>query len=70
MATSGIFAMVFDADGRILCERMNYANRNRTTPGGRVEQGESPVAALIRETREESGYEIEVSDLIGVYSKT
>lgn len=62
--------MVFDDAGRILCVRMNYANRNWTTPGGRVEEGESPVAALKRETLEESGYEIEVGDLIGVYSKT
>lgn len=70
MATIGAFAMVFDDAGRILCVRMNYANRNWTTPGGRVEEGESPVAALKRETLEESGYEIEVGDLIGVYSKT
>ena len=70
MATLGAFAMVFDESGRILCVRMNYANRNWTTPGGRVEKCESPVAALKRETLEESGYEIEVGALIGVYSKT
>lgn len=70
MATLGVFAMVFDVDGRILCVRMNYGTRNWTTPGGRVEMGESPVAALKRETVEESGYEIEVGELIGVYSKT
>ena len=70
MSTLGVFAMVFDDHGRILCVRMNYATRNWTTPGGRVERGESPSAALVRETREESGYDIEVGDLIGVYSKT
>jgi len=70
MPTLGVFAMVFDDLGRVLCVRMNYATRNWTTPGGRVEPGESPVTALKRETREESGYEIEVGDLIGVYSKS
>jgi 8-oxo-dGTP diphosphatase len=70
MTTLGAFAMVFDDIGRILCVRMNYANRNWTTPGGRVEKGESPIVALKRETLEESGYEIDVGDLIGVYSKT
>lgn len=70
MRTLGTFAMVIDDDGRILCVRMNYAGRNWTTPGGRVEKGESPITALKRETLEESGYNIEVGDLIGVYSKT
>ena len=70
MPTLGAFAMIFDDERRILCVRMNYATRNWTTPGGRVENGESPVAALKRETLEESGYEIEVGDLVGVYSKT
>ena len=70
MPTPGVFAMVFDDHGRILCVRMNYATHNWTTPGGRVEPGECPVVALKRETREESGFVIEVDDLIGVYSKT
>lgn len=70
MPSLGVFAMVFDEEGRILCVRMNYATRNWTTPGGRVEAGESPVAALKRETLEESGYEIEVGELIGAYWKT
>jgi len=70
MPTLGTFAMVFDDAERILCVRMNYANRNWTTPGGRVEKGESPIAALKREALEESGYEIDIGDLIGVYSKT
>ena len=37
-------------------------------PGGYLEVGESVAAATRREVREETGYEIEVGRLVGVYS--
>jgi len=48
---------------------MNYATRAWTTPGGRVELGESPFAALKREVLEESGLDVVADGLIGVYCK-
>ena len=69
MASVGVFAIVFDDRDRLLCVRMNYGARNWTTPGGRVESGESPIEALRREVREETGFEIEPTDLVGVYAK-
>jgi 8-oxo-dGTP diphosphatase len=69
MPTLGVFAAIFDGRGRILCVRMNYATRAWTTPGGRMETGESPFAALRREVREESGLDVVADGLVGVYSK-
>jgi 8-oxo-dGTP diphosphatase len=55
MPTLGVFAAILDDGGRILCVRMNHATHAWTTPGGRVEPGESPLDALKREVLEESG---------------
>lgn len=38
-----------------------------TQPGGHIEAGESPEAAAERETLEESGCEVAVRELLGVY---
>ena len=38
-----------------------------TQPGGHIEAGETPEAAAIRETLEESGCRIAVQELVGVY---
>lgn len=37
-------------------------------PGGCHDLGETPKMCAIRECREESGYEVEVTDLLGVFS--
>lgn len=51
--TMGAFLNVFDKAGRVLCVRQTYGKRLWTTPGGRVEEGEDPYAAALRETAEE-----------------
>ncbi len=60
-----------DADGRIwLLRRALHEGAGRWTfPGGFVELGETVEDAARRETREELDMEIELGDLIGVYSR-
>jgi argininosuccinate lyase len=65
--TVGVFASIFDDAGRLLCVRQNYGPRRWTMPGGRLERGESPVAGVIREVKEETGYIVEVRAFLGVY---
>jgi ADP-ribose pyrophosphatase YjhB (NUDIX family) len=38
-------------------------------PGGGVEEGESLAEAGVRETKEETGVEVELTSLVGVYSR-
>lgn len=70
MTTIGVFAAIFDDEGRILCVKRAYGPQNWTTPGGRMESGESPIVALEREVREETGYIVQVERLLGAYAAT
>ena len=51
----------------LLCHRRDHDLWN--LPGGALEHGEAPWDGVIREVREETGLEVEVSGLAGVYSK-
>lgn len=68
MTAVGVFGAVFDDDHRILCVRRAYAPNNWTLPGGRVEENESPILALVREVKEETGCNVKAAELIGVYA--
>jgi len=64
----GAFAIILDDARRVLiCHRRDIDAWN--LPGGRVEDGEAPWDAAIRETREEVGLEVEVARLTGLYWK-
>ncbi|MHC0551925.1 NUDIX hydrolase [Salinicoccus sp. CNSTN-B1] len=45
-------------------------NRSWQIPGGQVENGEDLVEAVIREVKEESGIDISVNTIVGMYSNT
>ncbi|MDQ3854972.1 MAG: NUDIX hydrolase [Chloroflexota bacterium] len=62
-----VAAFIFDESGRLLLIRENYGQRRYGPPGGRMEAGESPLQAVIREAREEICVEIQVEGLIGIY---
>jgi len=66
--TIGAFATIWDPAGRaLLLHRPDMDAWN--LPGGRVEAGESPWEACIREVREETGLIVRVERLTGVYAK-
>ncbi len=68
MPTIGVFAAIFDEQKHLLFIKHNYGPKNWSTPGGRMESGESPVEALQREVREETGYVVAVQELVGIYA--
>jgi len=43
-------------------------NGNWAVPGGAIDRGESMVQAAVRETREETGIECEITGLVGIYT--
>ena len=65
-------ATVVERHGRYLMvyERVETGKEVYNQPAGHVEAGETLVAAAIRETREETAWEVEIQSLIGVYVYT
>ncbi len=64
---SAAVAFVQDSDGRVLLVRRSD-NGLWALPGGGHEIGETIAACAERETFEETGYQVRVTGLIGVYS--
>jgi len=66
--TLGVGAVVVRDDALLMVKRAHEPGRGLwSLPGGRVEHGEHLSAAVAREVREETGLEVEVGDLLGIY---
>jgi len=63
----GACAVVFDEAGRLLLMR-RADNGYWGLPGGHLDHGETLVQAAVRETREETGLDVQVERLDGLYS--
>ena len=59
---------IFNDNGEVLLQRRADSNK-WGFPGGAIELGEAPEDAVRREVKEETGLEVEVGDLIGVYTE-
>lgn len=62
-----VSAFIQDDEGRILLIRRTD-NNLYSIPGGQVEPGETLRQAAAREVKEETGIDIEVTGLVGLYS--
>lgn len=68
--TFGVVGAVLEKDGKILLvkEAENFDVGKWSHPAGWIDIGEDPTEAAKREVLEESGYEIELTGLLGIYS--
>jgi len=57
--------VIFDQDQKILLEKLTYqAIHPWGLPGGNLNYGEEPEAAVVREVKEETGLDVEVRKLL------
>ncbi|MBM7604068.1 8-oxo-dGTP pyrophosphatase MutT (NUDIX family) [Metabacillus crassostreae] len=63
----GVAVIIFDEDGRVLLQKRTDVGL-WGIPSGHVEPGETVEQAAKREVFEETGYDISIERLIGVYS--
>ena len=59
--------VVTNDEGEVLLIRRTD-NDNWAVPGGAVDLGESVAQAAVRETREESGIDCQITGIVGIYS--
>ncbi len=64
----GVGVIILDDSGRILLEKRRD-NGMWGLPGGGIEPGESVCETALREVKEETGLDIEITGLVGVYSE-
>ncbi|MFD7594883.1 NUDIX domain-containing protein [Kitasatospora sp. NPDC059812] len=60
-------AVVTDDEGRILLQRRTD-NGLYALPGGTMDLGESLPGTAVREVREETGFDVEITGLVGTYT--
>lgn len=63
----GSSAIVADSDGRILLQRRSDSG-NWALPGGVMDIGETLAESAIREVREETGFDVRIERIVGIYS--
>lgn len=60
-------ALVLDDQGRVLLQRRTDSG-NWALPGGTMDIGETLDQCIVREVKEETGLDIEITGLLGIYT--
>lgn len=60
-------AVVVDGEGRILLQRRSDSG-NWALPGGAMDIGETFAQSVIREMKEETGFDVRIDRIVGIYS--
>lgn len=60
-------AVVVDGEGRILLQRRSDSG-NWALPGGAMDIGETFAQSVIREVKEETGFDVRIERIVGIYS--
>lgn len=63
----GSSAVVVDDEGRILLQRRSDSG-NWALPGGAMDIGETLAESAIREVKEETGFDVRIERIVGIYS--
>lgn len=57
-------AIIIEEGHILIMHRDKFGSKYATLPGGRLDEGESPEAAIVREIREETGLEVVSAQLV------
>lgn len=68
--TRAAAAVICDAEGRVLLLRRDSGQHRWGLPGAHIAPEDLPAAAVVREVRRETGMEVRVVDLLGLYRLT
>jgi 8-oxo-dGTP pyrophosphatase MutT (NUDIX family) len=61
-----VAAVIHDGTGRLLLQE-KASGEAWSLPAGGIELGETPQEAIVREVREETGYDVAIEDILGVF---
>ncbi|MCC2313974.1 NUDIX hydrolase [Cellulomonas xiejunii] len=62
------YAVVVDEGRLLLAHWSEGGHTGWSMPGGGIDPGEDPADAAVREVREETGYDVEIDELLGIDS--